>query len=149
MAARQDPADVADRLHSAAIRLLRSAAREDARSGLTPARLSALSVVVYGGPLTLGALAAAERVAASTMSNTVAGLVADGLVRRQAVPGDARAVEVRATAKGRRMLAAARRRRVAAIAARLTALPSAELATVARAAAVLERALDESPVRRR
>ncbi len=53
---------VADRLHSAAIHLLRRLRRTDEATGLSPARLSALSVVVYAGPRTLGELAGIEQV---------------------------------------------------------------------------------------
>ncbi|MBX6356637.1 MAG: MarR family transcriptional regulator, partial [Micromonosporaceae bacterium] len=63
--------ELADRLHSAAVHLLRRLAAVDGRTGLSPARLSALSVVVYGGPLSMTALARAERVSAATMSSTV------------------------------------------------------------------------------
>src|SRR3982750_889673 len=74
--------DVADRLHSAALHLLRRLRAEDDALGVSPPRLSALSVVVYAGPIGIGALAAAEGVAAPTMSRLVDGLERDGLVRR-------------------------------------------------------------------
>ena len=61
----------ADRLHSAAIHLLRSLRREDARLGVGPAGLSVLSVLVFGGPKTIGELAAIEQVKAPTMSRIV------------------------------------------------------------------------------
>ena len=48
------------RLNSFAIHLLRAMRRVDAESGLTPARLSALSVLHFGGPRTLGRLARDE-----------------------------------------------------------------------------------------
>ena len=73
--------EVADRLHSAAIHLLRNAAKTDVVSGQGPARLSALSVLVFGGVKTLGQLASAERVKPPTMSRIVAGLKTAGLVR--------------------------------------------------------------------
>ena len=65
---------VADRLHSAAIHLLRRLRREDDASGQSAPRLSALSVLVFGGPQTIGALAAAEQVRVPTMSRVVAAL---------------------------------------------------------------------------
>ncbi len=89
--------DVADRLHSAAIHLLRRLRREDDASGLSAPRLSALSVVVFGGPVTIGALAAAEQVRVPTMSRLVAALEADGLVRRKPDVDDGRVVRVAAT----------------------------------------------------
>src|ERR671924_776068 len=92
--------EAADRFHSAAIHALRHVRREDPASGLSAARLSALSVLVFGGPRTLGELAAAERVRPPTMTNTVRGLEEAGLVRREADPHDGRVVRVEATAKG-------------------------------------------------
>jgi DNA-binding MarR family transcriptional regulator len=141
---RQGPASpeaIADRLHSAAIHLLRRLATEDARSGLSAARLSALSVVVHAGPLTVGQLAAAEQVRPSTISNTVAGLEAAGLVLREASAADARSVTVRATEDGRRVLDEGRRRRVALLTEALERLPAADLATLADATALIEDAL--------
>jgi DNA-binding MarR family transcriptional regulator len=136
----EDPATVADVLHSAAIHVLRRASAVDPESGLTPARLSALSVVVFAGPLTVGDLAAAEQVRSPTMTSLVNGLEAAGLVARRADPDDGRAVQVVATAKGRRVLQRARARRVAALTERLGRLPQRDLATLRRAAALMERA---------
>src|SRR6266480_6205271 len=96
--------DAADRFHSAAIHALRHVRREDPASGLSAARLSALSVLVFGGPRTLGELAAAERVRPPTMTNIVRGLEDAGLVRREGDPSDGRVARVRATAKGERIL---------------------------------------------
>src|SRR5690349_20394741 len=83
-------AAIADRLHSAAIHLLRSARKRDDASGLTGPRLSALSVVVFGGPLTIGALASAEQVSAPTMTRLVGALERAGLVERRRSDGDRR-----------------------------------------------------------
>jgi DNA-binding MarR family transcriptional regulator len=138
---RRDPEAIADRLHSAAIHLLRRLATEDARSGLSAARLSALSVIVHAGPLTLGALATAERVRPSTISNTVAGLEGAGLVRREVSAADARSVTVRATEEGRRVLDEGRRRRVALLTEALTGLPGADRETLADATALIENVL--------
>src|SRR5919204_2378557 len=96
--------EAADRLHSASIHVLRRVAREDAASGLSAARLSALSVLVFAGPRTLGELAAAERVRPPTMTSIVRGLEGAGLVRREPDPDDGRVTRVRATAKGERIL---------------------------------------------
>src|SRR5207248_940098 len=91
-AARDDQLAVtADRLHSAAIHLLRHVRKQDAASGLTAPRLSALSVVVFAGPLTLTALAAAEQVRPPTMSRIVAALESAGLVAREPSSRDQRA----------------------------------------------------------
>ncbi|GJG89117.1 hypothetical protein tb265_42980 [Gemmatimonadetes bacterium T265] len=131
-------ADTADRLHSAAIHLLRWLRREDDRSGLGGPQLSALSVVVAAGPLTLGALAAAEQVRAPTITRLVQALEGEGLVTRAPDPHDGRATRVIATAKGRRVLAAGRARRVAALERRIADLASDERLLLARAAELME-----------
>src|SRR2546423_431891 len=108
---------LADRLHSAAIHLLRRVATVDAGSGLSPARLSALSVIVYGGPLTMSSLARAERVSPATITSTVTGLEAAGLLLRRRQGTDARSVRVEATPTAREALTEGRHRRVAVLAA--------------------------------
>jgi DNA-binding MarR family transcriptional regulator len=130
---------VADRLHSAAIHLLRLVRREDETSGLTAPRLSALSVVVFAGPLALRDLAAAEGVTPPTMTRLVDGLEADGLVVRRDDPSDGRAIRIRATAKGTKLLMNARARRVAALTARVATLTPEEREMLGRAAEVIER----------
>jgi DNA-binding MarR family transcriptional regulator len=130
--------EIADRLHSAAIHLLRGVAREDPKSGLSAARLSALSVVVFAGPVSLTELAAAERVRPPTMTRTVQALERDGLVRRRPSPHDGRAVEIDATAKGRKRLGVARQRRVRKLSDALDVLTPEELETLARAARQME-----------
>ena len=132
------PRAVADRLHSAAIHLLRSLRREDQALGVGPARLSALSVLVFGGPRSIGALARVEQVRLPTMSRLVAGLERDGLAARTPDPADGRASRVHATARGRRVLHRGRARRVATLARRLEQLPEADRALLARAARMLE-----------
>jgi DNA-binding MarR family transcriptional regulator len=129
----------AERLHSAAIHLLRRLRREDHASGLTGPRLSALSVVVFGGPIALGVLAAAEQVRAPTMTRLVAALEADGLVAREPDPRDGRSTLVRATDAGRTLLEAGRTRRTSALVRQLSSLSPEELATLREAAAILER----------
>jgi DNA-binding MarR family transcriptional regulator len=130
---------VADRLHSAALHLLRRLRAEEDELGISPPRLSALSVVVFGGPLSIGALAEAEGVRPPTMTRLVDGLEREGLVTRESHPADRRAVRVRATANGRRVLIEGRGRRVAALAAGLRLLPDRDVATLRRAAELLER----------
>jgi DNA-binding MarR family transcriptional regulator len=137
--------DAADKLHSASIHVLRRVAREDPASGLSAARLSALSVLVFGGPRTLGELAAAERVRPPTMTNIVRGLEGAGLVRREADPSDGRIARVRATPKGERVLQRGRERRIASLAERLGTLTSEEVAHVHRAAELVEQALAQQP----
>jgi len=130
---------VADALHSAAIHLLRGVREEDARTGVGPARLSALSVLVFGRPMRLTELARIEQVRPPTMTKVIAGLEAGGLVRRRADPDDARAVRLEATARGTRLLREARRRRVTRLGAALRALDAEELEVLARATAIIER----------
>jgi len=132
---------VADRLHSAAIHLLRRLRRQDDAMGLTPARASALSIMVFGGPVTLGQLAAAEQVSAPTTTRLVIGMERDGLVRREDDPNDGRVVWLHATAKGTRLLHQGRQRRVAALASEIAALDEAERTTLAAAADIIERVL--------
>ncbi|MBM4194828.1 MAG: MarR family transcriptional regulator [Gemmatimonadetes bacterium] len=139
-AARRSPShDAADRLHSAAIHLLRRVRREDAGSGLSAPHLSALSVIVFRGPLTLGELAHAEQVRPPTITRIVAALEASGLATRSARPTDRRITIVSATAKGARLLDEGRRRRIAAIADELARLQRRDLATIERALDLLER----------
>ena len=130
---------VADRLHSAAIHLLRLVRREDETSGLTAPRLSALSVVVFAGPITLRDLAAAEGVTPPTMTRLVDGLEGDGLVVRRDDPSDGRAIRIRATAKGTKLLMNARAQRVAALTARVADLSADDQDLLGRAAVVMER----------
>jgi DNA-binding MarR family transcriptional regulator len=132
-------ADIAGRLHSAAIRLLRTLRREDDGSGLSAPRLSALSVIVFAGPLSLAALAAAEQVRPPTMSRIVEALLAAGLVTREAAPGDRRSVRIEATAAGRKLLDEGRARRVGALVGRLAALTDYERRALARGVEILER----------
>ena len=129
---------LADRLHSAAIHLLRRVRTEDDASGLTAPRLSALSVIVFRGPITLGELAKAEQVRPPTISRLVRALETDGLVRREVDPTDRRIQRVEATASGARLLHQGRARRVAVIAESLKALPASERRLVKSAAAILE-----------
>jgi DNA-binding MarR family transcriptional regulator len=140
-----DSERAADRLHSAAIHLLRLLREEDAASGVSAARLSALSVVVFAGPVTLGRLAEAEQVRPPTISGIVSGLERDGLVRRRPDPHDRRVQWVHATAKGRRVLSRARQRRIQAFVSRLRGLSREELATLERAAELIEEAVAREP----
>lgn len=141
----EDLSSAADRFHSAAIHALRHVAREDPASGLSAARLSALSVLVFGGPKTLGELAAAEQVRPPTMTRIVTGLEEAGLVRRAADPRDGRIARVHATPKGRRVLQRARERRIARLAERLSQLEPHEVALVREAADLVDAALAGRP----
>jgi DNA-binding MarR family transcriptional regulator len=130
---------VADAVHSAAIHLLRGVRKEDERTGVGPARLSALSVLVFAGPMRLTELARIEQVKPPTMTKVIAGLETAGLVRRRPDPGDARAVRLEATARGTRLLQAGRRRRVHRLGIALQAISAEELDVLRRAAVIIER----------
>lgn len=127
----------ADELHSAAIRLLRRLRKVDDETGITAPRLSALSVLVFGGPCTLGQLARAEQVKPPTMTRLVTALEAEGLAVRESDPADGRITIISATRKGRTILTKGRRRRVEALASRLAALTGDELAAIERGAALM------------
>jgi len=117
--------------------LLRRVRKQDVVSGEGPARLSALSVLVFGGPRTLGELAAAEQVKPPTMSRIVAGLARSRLIVIGKDPSDARRMRIRASASGRRLLEAARRRRIAELAAQLARMNSEQRARVGEAVEIL------------
>ena len=120
------------------LHLLRRLAREDRASGQSPARLSTLSVLVFGGPRPIGRLARDEGVTAPTMTRLVAGLEQDGLVTRTADATDRRTQVVAATDRGREILVAGRARRVAALEALLADVPKADHDTLVRAVAIIE-----------
>lgn len=131
--------ELATRLHSVSIRLLRQLRREDDGSGLSAPRLSALSVIAFGGPLSLAELAAAEQVRPPTMSRIVDSLLEAKLVTRQEDPNDRRSVSIAATAKGIRLMEAGRERRVRALVDRLGPLADSERRALARGVEILER----------
>jgi DNA-binding MarR family transcriptional regulator len=133
---------LADRLHSAAIHLLRRVRRQDLATGEGPARLSALSVLVFQGPKTLGELAWAEQVKPPTMSRIVSGLAASRLIRIEHDPEDARRLRIQATSKGTRLLERGRELRVNDLAQHLARLTQAECARLAEAVEILDRLLE-------
>jgi DNA-binding MarR family transcriptional regulator len=139
----QDTAKVADRLHSVAVHLLRRIRKQDAATGEGPARLSALSVLVFGGPTTLGELAAAEQVRPPTMTRIVTGLERSALAQRMADPADSRRVRIRATGKGVRLLQRGRKRRIEYLAHHLEALAGEELEALRKATDILEKLLQQ------
>jgi DNA-binding MarR family transcriptional regulator len=134
--------DAADRIHSASIHLLRRVREvDDDAMGISPARASALSVLVFGGPRSLTALAEAERVTPATMSKLVRALEAEGLVRREQDAADGRAVRLHPTPRARRILARGRQRRLDLLESLLRDASPAEVAAVRTAAEVVERSL--------
>ncbi|MHB1095740.1 MAG: MarR family winged helix-turn-helix transcriptional regulator [Gemmatimonadaceae bacterium] len=120
-----------DQLHRLAIALLRGVKVEDERAGVGPALLSALSVLIFGGPQSLGALARAEGVRPPTMSRLVDGLERARLARRDADPDDARGLRIEATPRGRSLLLAGRARRLRRLAAAAKSLTPRDRAKVA------------------
>src|ERR1700746_280648 len=123
--------DAADRIHSAAIHLLRRVREIDARAmAISPARASALSVLVFGGAPSLTELAEVEQVTTPTMSKLVTALEREGLVRRHPDVNDARAIRLEATAKARRILERGRARRVEALEGLLAEASQAEVDAV-------------------
>jgi DNA-binding MarR family transcriptional regulator len=142
-------AELADQLHSAAIHLLRQLRKEDDASGLSAPRLSALSVVVFGGPLTLGQLARAEQVRPPTMTKLVTGLEKEGLVRRQPDPRDKRLTKIVATAKGQRILFEGRARRVKSLTDAVNQLKENEVAQLDRGIQVFRRLIETTARRSR
>ncbi|MDQ6690917.1 MAG: MarR family transcriptional regulator [Gemmatimonadota bacterium] len=133
---------LADQIHSAAIHLLRRLRIEDDASGISAPRLSALSVVVFGEPLTLGQLAAAEQVRPPTMTRIVAGLEKDGLVKKKGDARDRRLTWIYPTTRGEKVLAAGRARRVTLLAAAIERLGEPELAELGRGAQLLREVID-------
>jgi DNA-binding MarR family transcriptional regulator len=132
--------ETADRLHSAAIHLLRRLRVRDRESRVGPAQLSALSVLVFGGPRSLGELADAEQVRPPTMSRIAAGLVRAGLVRRGKTE-DGRRVRLEATAKGTRILQEGRQRRVESLAKALALLSEKEMQQLGDLTVLLQRVI--------
>ena len=140
VAAPLTPMDDADRLHSAAIHLLRRLRVRDRESGIGPAQLSALSVLVFGGPRSLGELADAEQVRPPTMSRIVSGLQRARLIRRQATE-DGRRIRLTATAKGTKIMWEGRKRRVETLAKALGSLPEDERERLREAITLLQQVI--------
>ncbi len=132
------PHAIADRLHSAAIHLLRRLRRTDEATGLSPARLSALSVVVFAGPRTLGELASIERVRPPTMTHLVRGLGQQGLVSRESDNDDKRVARISATQKGRQLLERGRQLRLRGLTERILTLDAPDVAALEAAIPIIE-----------
>ena len=137
-------ADLATRLNSVSIHLVRRARTADAELGVPPGQLSALSVLVFGGDRTIAELAEAEQVTSPTMTRIVDGLERAGLAERRRHPQDARAVLVRASRQGRRVMERGRQRRIDLITHLLGPLDDEDLVAVAHAVEALSDALARS-----
>ncbi|WP_436793330.1 MarR family winged helix-turn-helix transcriptional regulator [Actinospongicola halichondriae] len=131
--------DVA-RLRLAIVRLARRQ-RQQSGTGLTPSLQSALAIVDVRGPLTLGELAAVERVSPPTITRIVAKLEEMGLVSRTSDPADGRVTRVDVTNTGREQLAESRVRRDAWLRDRLEELPPSDVEALVAAIGPLERLL--------
>jgi len=133
--------ELADRLHSTAIHLLRQVRVQDSATGLAPARLSALSVLVFGGAMSLNELARAEQVRPPTMSRIVDALESEGLIRRTVNQQDRRAVVLEATEKGAAILWQGRKRRVKFLAKHLSGLSEQERKQINDAIKAIQKAM--------
>jgi DNA-binding MarR family transcriptional regulator len=111
--------DTAHLIHSTSIHLLRILRQQDTKTGLNAPRLSALSVIVFRGPITLSDLAAAEQVRSSTMSRIVEALIDLGLATKTPSAEDKRTILIITTQKGMRVMRMGRERRVRVLAKRL------------------------------
>lgn len=130
---------IAERLHSAAIHLLRRARTVDEATGLSPPKLSALSVLVFGGTRSLKDLAAAEQVRPPTMTKIVQDLESKGLVKRKSDRTDRRVVLISPTPRAERILRDGRTRRARLLATWLFDLSEHDLHAVAAGVEILER----------
>ena len=137
---RPEAEDVADRIHSAAIHLLRSLRGRDKTLGVSGARLSALSVLYFAGPMTLSQLARAEDVKLPTMSRLVKDMVLEQLVTRGPADDDRRALVVDMTPKGRSLFMRARVNRLMALTTSLENLTEENQETLLKAADLMENA---------
>lgn len=132
---------IADQIHSEAIHLLRKLRREDAAGGLNAPRLSALSVIVFAGPVTLGDLAAAEQVRPPTMTRIVDALEEQKLVTRKRNEADGRSTQITATPAGRKLLMLGCARRVRPLAEHIAALAPADRAKIKDAVEILNQVI--------
>ncbi|MCI0350561.1 MAG: MarR family transcriptional regulator [Acidobacteriales bacterium] len=136
--------EVADRLHSAAIHLLRRVRQKDVAAGIGAAQLSALSVLVFGGPKTPGELARAEQVKPPTMTRIVLALEQEGLARRVPDPQDRRVARIHATPRGVEVMQKGRSRRINEVAELLRELSPKQVRSLGKAIELLERALRQA-----
>jgi DNA-binding MarR family transcriptional regulator len=134
---------VADAVHSSSLRLLRLLRLQDAASGIGPARLSALSILVFAGPCSLKQLAAYEQVKPPTMSRIVEGLRRTGLVKLTSAPDDRRRMTIEATDRGEKVMWEGRRRRVVYLSEMLDECTDSEINTLEQSAAVIFRLLTQ------
>ena len=133
-----DPADLAARFRQALMPLTRQL-RTNVEEGMTPSQMSALGTVAREGPITLGDLAAAERVTPPMATKLAIALEEKALVERLPCADDKRVVRLALSADGRRLLDRSHPRRNAWLAQKLAALTDQERVAIAEAVAVIER----------
>jgi DNA-binding MarR family transcriptional regulator len=117
--------------------------RQQSETSVSPTQIAALATIERRGPLTLGELAEVEAVQPPTITAAVDRLENEGFVQRRRDPVDRRVTHVQVTAAGRRLLEESRSRKTAYLERRLETLTVRERATLERAAAILERVLDD------
>jgi DNA-binding MarR family transcriptional regulator len=137
-----DRAQLAGRLRLAVTRLGRRL-RQQGETGLSATAFSALATISRLGPVALGELAAVEGVKPPSITTTVAGLEAQGLVVRCPDPTDRRVSRVAVTPRGRLRLLRSRTRKTAYLAGRMERLDERELRVLDEAADILERLLED------
>jgi len=133
-----------ERFHHLAIRMLRGLRRVDEAHGFSGPRASALSVLVFRGPQSLGELAAAEGVKAPTMSRLVKAMQSEGLVRTEVTSHDQRQIRIAASERGRRLMLKGRALRLAAVAKLFENATPAEAKALETVVKLLARGLDEA-----
>jgi DNA-binding MarR family transcriptional regulator len=136
-----DAMAVADSLRPTLLRLARELRREKI-AGVSPHQVGLLVAIKYEPGVTVGQLAAEERVSTAAMSKRVSRLERDGLVTRTKSEADRRCIGLTLTEEGQRILRRVRSRRTAWLASRLSALTPAELAAAGAAAGPLARLLE-------
>lgn len=129
-------------LRLAVLRLSRRL-RQQAVGDITPSQLSALTAVERHGEVTLGELAAIERIAPPSMTRIAARLEERGLVERHVDSSDRRVARLAASPSGRQLLETIRSRRDAYLAARLQMLTAEEREVLEKAVPLLERLASE------
>jgi DNA-binding MarR family transcriptional regulator len=138
------PRKTIERFHHLAIRMLRGLRRVDEAHGFSGPRASALSVLVFRGPQSLGELAAAEGVKAPTMSRLVKAMQSEGLVETAITSHDQRQIRIAASARGRRLMLKGRELRLAAVAKLFESASPAEAKALETVVKLLARGLGEA-----
>ena len=133
--------DIGRSLHSSAIHLLRRVRTQDEALGVGPAQLSALSVVVFAGPISLNDLAKAELVKPPTMSRIIDALVKEGLVKRDVNKTDRRAIVISATARGTSLMHEGRSRREQLLVELLKPLKKSDLECLKKSVEIISKIL--------